>query len=136
MSFRRKGWDALTPAYRKRLERGGISQSRYEAGESLKQARGHKPKPVTPPKPIIPPLTTDELDDYIEKMRDLYRVPEYVIRQDLSGLSAERLRDAVRLQVRMEEAYHTDHYADATALWEQRDDSLPDWMNRYHSWFN
>lgn len=37
----RKGWDALSEAYRSRLSAGGISQSAYESGASLHGARGH-----------------------------------------------------------------------------------------------
>jgi hypothetical protein len=37
----RKGWDQLSEAYRNRLVRGGINQQSYEAGASLKGARGH-----------------------------------------------------------------------------------------------
>lgn len=39
----RKGWDALSPAYRRRLERGGIVRSSYESGANLQRARGKKP---------------------------------------------------------------------------------------------
>jgi len=38
----RKNWDDLTPAYRGRLERRGITRSAYNSGASLQQARGHK----------------------------------------------------------------------------------------------
>jgi hypothetical protein len=37
----RKGWDALSDAYRSRLERKGVSKSAYESGRSLHAARGH-----------------------------------------------------------------------------------------------
>lgn len=41
----RRNWDALSSAYRRRLERGGISRSEYERGASLKAARGHTTTP-------------------------------------------------------------------------------------------
>ena len=34
-------WDALTPAYRRRLTRHGITRDAYVSGANLKQARGH-----------------------------------------------------------------------------------------------
>lgn len=41
----RKGWDELSPSYRKRLERSGIAKSQYERGEGdLSAARGHTSK--------------------------------------------------------------------------------------------
>jgi hypothetical protein len=40
----RKGWEQLSPAYRRRLEKGGINRVRYDLGMSLHKARGHKSK--------------------------------------------------------------------------------------------
>lgn len=40
---RRKGWDQLSPAYRRRLQRNNITRAAYEAGASLSTARGHRP---------------------------------------------------------------------------------------------
>lgn len=48
MAGPRKGWDELSPAYRKRLTGAGVTQSKYEAGTDLRKARGHgfkAPKP-------------------------------------------------------------------------------------------
>jgi hypothetical protein len=44
----RKGWDDLSPGYRSRLERGGISRNDYDRGESLGKARGHGATPENP----------------------------------------------------------------------------------------
>lgn len=41
-SSRRKGWDSLSPTYRKRLQRGGITKTSYGKGASLHKARGKK----------------------------------------------------------------------------------------------
>jgi hypothetical protein len=48
----RKGWDALSPQYRKRLQKAGISKSDYEGGQSLSKARGHERTPEHPNKNI------------------------------------------------------------------------------------
>lgn len=45
----RKGWDKLSPGYRRRLERNGITRRHYELGGSLVRARGHFPTPVKRP---------------------------------------------------------------------------------------
>lgn len=45
MASRRRSWDSLTPAYRGRLSRGGITKSAYESGASIKKARGHGQTP-------------------------------------------------------------------------------------------
>jgi hypothetical protein len=44
----RKGWNALSPTYRKRLEKAGISQADYAAGTSISGARGHLHTPERP----------------------------------------------------------------------------------------
>jgi hypothetical protein len=44
----RKGWESLSPGYRNRLERGGVSKSAYERGESIASARGHQRTPERP----------------------------------------------------------------------------------------
>ena len=44
----RKGWDSLSAGYRARLERGGISKTAYDRGESLAKARGHQATPERP----------------------------------------------------------------------------------------
>lgn len=41
----RRGWDQLSEGYRSRLIKGGMTKARYEAGDSLKAARGHKATP-------------------------------------------------------------------------------------------
>lgn len=41
----RKGWDSLSPNYRRRLEKAGLSKSDYESGVSLSKARGHAKTP-------------------------------------------------------------------------------------------
>lgn len=44
----RKGWDALSPGYRSRLEKAGISKADYTRGESIQAARGHARTPERP----------------------------------------------------------------------------------------
>jgi len=44
----RKGWDALSPAYKQRLERAGLTQRAYESGGSIQKARGHAETPERP----------------------------------------------------------------------------------------
>lgn len=41
----RRPWDSLSPAYRARLSRGGITKSSYQSGASLAAARGHAQTP-------------------------------------------------------------------------------------------
>jgi len=41
----RKGWTQLSPGYRARLQKNGISKAQYDAGKSLAKARGHSQTP-------------------------------------------------------------------------------------------
>ena len=45
MASRRKGWESLSPGYRKRLESKGITKSLYGRGHNLSSARGHAATP-------------------------------------------------------------------------------------------
>jgi hypothetical protein len=51
----RKGWDSLSPSYRGRLERSGITQFGYESGQSIKKARGHSATPERPSQAVKKP---------------------------------------------------------------------------------
>jgi len=44
----RKGWGSLSPAYRARLEKAGLTRTEYEQGVSLQKARGHERTPERP----------------------------------------------------------------------------------------
>ena len=39
-----RNWNSLTPDYRRRLERNGLTKSKYEGGADLRAARGHAPR--------------------------------------------------------------------------------------------
>ena len=61
---RNRTWDALSPEYRKRLERGGLNKRRYESGESLKAARGHA---ATPERPRDAHKSPDKFPEYRQR---------------------------------------------------------------------
>src|ERR1700722_16012146 len=44
----RKSWESLSPAYRTRLSRGGVTRGQYELGARLANARGHGATPEHP----------------------------------------------------------------------------------------
>lgn len=48
MAGQRKAWDSLSPEYRERLSRAGITPAMHEAGESIRAARGHAHTPEHP----------------------------------------------------------------------------------------
>jgi hypothetical protein len=44
----RKGWNALSPGYKSRLQKAGITEADYTAGSSITGARGHLHTPERP----------------------------------------------------------------------------------------
>jgi hypothetical protein len=45
MARSRKGWSELSPGYRTRLSKAGITKRQYDSGASLAKARGHAETP-------------------------------------------------------------------------------------------
>lgn len=64
----RKGWAQLSADYRKRLEKGGITKTKYEAGESIRAARGHLNTPERPRQAKNFPSYQAEQDRLINKI--------------------------------------------------------------------
>jgi len=79
----RTGWDDRTEAYRRRLERQGISRSAWEQGADLRAARGHKPPPKLQPgkeaalERVIKAGSTDINKDYRALQRG-FRWPAWI----------------------------------------------------------
>lgn len=65
--MKRKGWDQLSPAYRKRLERGGVSKRDYQTGKSLSKGRGHA---NTPERPKQAEKHPEKFGKYLARKRD------------------------------------------------------------------
>jgi hypothetical protein len=57
-------WDALSSAYRKRLERSGITRERYLSGDPLTGARGHAKTPEHPERAYRKP---GKYPEYVQK---------------------------------------------------------------------
>ena len=45
MARKRRAWESLSPKYRERLQRGGVTKRDYERGRNLSAARGHYATP-------------------------------------------------------------------------------------------
>lgn len=60
----RSQWENLSASYKARLERNGITRSRYENGESLSAARGHS---KTPERPARAESSPERFRDYLNK---------------------------------------------------------------------
>lgn len=77
----RKGWNTLSPGYRQRLQRAGISQSDYESGASIQKARGHEKTPERPG--II--IDRERYPDYARRYENLLSAVDDRKRQLFGG---------------------------------------------------
>jgi hypothetical protein len=60
----RREWSSLTPAYRRRLERAGITPEQFAEGVSRKAARGHAMTPERPQRAFRNP---DKFSEYLRR---------------------------------------------------------------------
>jgi hypothetical protein len=71
MPGKARNWDTLSAAYRKRLERAGITKRQYESGASLEKARGHGQTPEHPERAREPePGKPDKYKRYRDKIKN------------------------------------------------------------------
>lgn len=62
-------WDALTPAYRQRLSRHGVTRETYLSGANLKAARGHRVTPENRAEVARHPERFTRYTDQLDGMR-------------------------------------------------------------------
>lgn len=113
-NWRRKGtWNSLAPSTQKRYQRLGIDKTRYESGAR----RG-------------------DWDKFYDRQSKFYGMSRSEVREGLEGYDRGAIYDAVKLQQRMIELYQSGHGDQARALWETRDQDMPEWMYYYHGMFS
>jgi hypothetical protein len=81
MARSRKGWQQLSPGYRTRLQKNGITKSQYESGASIAKARGHQ---ATPEHGIR------------EAIRNPRKYRKYINKRTVSGPTARPPEDIAR----------------------------------------
>lgn len=128
----RKGWDALSAGYRRRLERKGVTRESYDSGQSLNAARGHKSASYEAAQSRRYRFEQNWVAHYSE----VYGFEEEEIRAELAEHDPIETDAMMRRQRRMEKLYHEGRLSEAHDLWEHRDRSFPDWMNYYHGYFS
>ena len=133
----RKGWDALSDAYRDRLIRGGLTEAQYDAGVPLHGARGH----VSTNRESFNKQTARFAKAEIEtktSRRGNRQIPERTesaIRNRVRAMGPKEGRkhmERVRKMTRLYESGDTDK---ARRMWEGRDQSQPEYMYFYHGVF-
>jgi len=100
MAKARRSWDSLSPAYRGRLSRYGITRHQYESGRPLSGARGHGATPEHGIKDAK--RNPKKYGDYIRKRA----VPEVQVPRDVEDeayeLNAARDAAYINMHARLE----------------------------------
>lgn len=96
---RRKAWSDLSPAYRKRLERSGITESKHDSGWSLQTARGHGVHTPSMQRKLVEQLRrTRDIDRLIKREGKLGYFPPNEIMGWLEDLTIERVATVIAWQ--------------------------------------
>lgn len=133
----RKGWSSLSSDYRSRLERGGVSRSDYERGESLSTARGHGSTPERPELAESKP----EYEGYrnlrneiIDLKRELWggtgRFSEKNSRKEMRGMSHSKLEKARDVLGEMSTRHLS--WDEMRTMYPELEDDDYDWIGHYH----
>lgn len=117
----RKGWDLLSANYRKKLLRGGITESAYASG--------------TPYPWRAKERQNREQDKFVKEYTRYASQDADRVRDRLRTLPPYRAHDYMTHTRKMAELYSEGQATEAHRLWELRDKSLPDYMHYYHGVF-
>jgi hypothetical protein len=111
--FARKAWTDLAPKTRAEKLRHGIGRQEHEQGVSVRTLR--------------------TLEKEVEKY---YGRDPAEVRQELMTHDLVAVQRASKMRQKMHDLYDKGRHSEARALWEQRDQSLPEWMFFYHGAFS
>ena len=129
---RRKTWEQLSPAYRSRLERKGITAEQHRTGANLAPARGH----ISPTHEAEGKKYRRDLADYIYRQSFLYGRDEEEIREALHGHTKAEIRTMIADQTDSETLYDVGQQPEAHAIWQVRNSGFPEWTHYYHGTFS
>ena len=130
---KRKPWGQLTPAYRARIVRAGITEEQYNAGTSLAKARGHTSEQREQERR----RHVRSKNKYIKRMVDEYGNEEQDLKEEIELLTEEDLDKVIALQAELQDLYMSGRRAEATKLfYTERDFDVANWMLYYHAVFS
>lgn len=128
----RKGWDQLSDAYRRRLERGGITAETYGQGASLSQARGH----ISPAHEADISRYRRDVTRFVDRMVLYYGRDEEEVRELLDDLSRSEIEGLMATQRHAEQLYDSGLKSMAADVYVHRNRGYPDWIYYYHGAFS
>jgi hypothetical protein len=130
----RKAWDDLSPAYRARLVRKGVTEESHKAGASLSQARGHKSRAEENERRRV----LRQIDKYVERYGKEYSLTakgKQVLKDHLRAHKTADAIDHMWIQESAYELFMAGHLQQAGAAWSLREKDAPEWMFWYHGPF-
>lgn len=122
---RRKAWDDLSPGYRRRLEKAGVTKEAHASGSGLHKARGHGSKSKE--------SFNRRRNRWMAKMSDATSRDVVDIEEEMDHLSTVEQEKLMRHQERAEELYRMHRLTEATDAFQDylNDLGLPWWMIAY-----
>lgn len=131
---KRKAWSELSPAYRSRLERQGITRETHAQGADIAKARGKRSRAAENESR----RKQRRIDSWIRRYADHYYADEDELREQLEGYDQEAIYRAIDTQERIEEMWNEGDWDEAHDLWEEMRESqdVPEWMLFYHGVFS
>jgi hypothetical protein len=133
----RKGWDALSDAYRRRLQRQGISEQAYTSGQSLHAARGH----VSAQQESLRKRITRFVTSFgVPEEDDRFNPHGYTIQDEierLRSMNPQQVQDYMDYRRQMTRYWEGGKPDKAMTMFKRRDRSLnvPEFMWWYHGMF-
>lgn len=142
----RKGWGQLSPTYRARLERGGITASSYATGASLASARGHG---STPEKAItsvekLETATAGRYRSYAEVRLDIIDLKtqlfgtgnlstEAYLSGRIAEMSGKSYAHLAKARMYLEEMLVNEYtWAEMLAMYPELEGDEWEWLGHYH----
>lgn len=127
---KRKPWEELSPGYRARLERKGITREEHSRGTALHVARGHTSREREQTDRRYQQLVRE----FARRQSLYYYRDESEVLETLRGMPRADVEDILARQHQAEEGYQEEGERD-TDFWESRDVSYPEWLYYYHGVF-
>lgn len=132
----RKPWEQLTPGYRARLERQGITKQSHAKGAALPESAAKKARRAAQRQAKEQAEKERHIRQWREDVIRLYHIPRKQVSKIQLRLTVDEMYAAIVYSERMRQLYESARFSQAREMWEQRDRSLPDWMFWYHGYFS
>lgn len=131
---RRKRWEDLTPGYRRRLERRGITPEKHAGGTSLYSARGHAAREEYL-RHLAEGRYRQRVRDWADKQAELYYRDADETYDYMLTLDPAFVEHIIETQTQAENRYMNQGIR-TPEFWESREQGYPEWLYYYHGVFS